>query len=250
MMARRRNELEETTPITQWYTSHSQTDPPEMWRRIRSTWYEDRDSYKDFNKPLLPGWTRHKAPETSTWNGGPYLYPDGCDEYVFTHELMPVSKLDPEKHGWYYPFPVTEVNESTLPDMPEQTEYLFCKTKKGQLWGTQKVGERKDALLYNSQKQKVGFLNLVNDDYLARFPETMTDEEGGLLVDLVAVCKIRTYRRTQDQDTKIWDKTTKDTYLVLWVEWKDGVAYRLASGHVHVDRWDELDLEDISLILG
>ncbi|WXC63232.1 hypothetical protein SNK03_009049 [Fusarium graminearum] len=165
---------------------HSQTDPPEMWRRIRSTWYEDRDSYKDFNKPLLPGWTRHKAPETSTWNGGPHLYPDGCDEYVFTHELMPVSKLDPEKHGWYYPFPVTEVNESTLPDMPEQTEYLFCKTKKGQLWGTQKVGERKDALLYNSQKQKVGFLNLVNDDYLARFPETMTDEEGGLLVDLVA----------------------------------------------------------------
>uniref|UniRef100_A0A4E9EHA4 FAD-binding PCMH-type domain-containing protein n=1 Tax=Gibberella zeae TaxID=5518 RepID=A0A4E9EHA4_GIBZA len=186
MMARRRNELEETTPITQWYTSHSQTDPPEMWRRIRSTRYEDRDSYKDFNKPLLPGWTRHKAPETSTWNGGPHLYPDGCDEYVFTHELMPVSKLDPEKHGWYYPFPVTEVNESTLPDMPEQTEYLFCKTKKGQLWGTQKVGERKDALLYNSQKQKVGFLNLVNDDYLARFLETMTDEEGGLLVDLVA----------------------------------------------------------------
>ncbi|KAK6705203.1 hypothetical protein SNK05_009096 [Fusarium graminearum] len=165
---------------------HSQTDPPEMWRRIRSTRYEDRDSYKDFNKPLLPGWTRHKAPETSTWNGGPHLYPDGCDEYVFTHELMPVSKLDPEKHGWYYPFPVTEVNESTLPDMPEQTEYLFCKTKKGQLWGTQKVGERKDALLYNSQKQKVGFLNLVNDDYLARFLETMTDEEGGLLVDLVA----------------------------------------------------------------
>lgn len=99
MMARRRNELEETTPITQWYTSHSQTDPPEMWRRIRSTRYEDRDSYKDFNKPLLPGWTRHKAPETSTWNGGPHLYPDGCDEYAFTHELMPVSKLDLEKHG-------------------------------------------------------------------------------------------------------------------------------------------------------
>ncbi|UZP45007.1 hypothetical protein NXS19_012819 [Fusarium pseudograminearum] len=253
LMARGYDELEETTPITEWYTSNSPADPPELWRRIRSTWHEDRDSYKDFTKPLPPGWTRHKAPEKSTWNDGPHISPDGCDEYIFRHESMPVDELDLEEgHGWYYPFPIMELDESTLPDMPEQTEYLFCKTKKAQLWGVQKVGERKDALLYNSQKQEVGFLNLVNDDYLARFPKAMTDEEGGISVDLVAVCKIRTYSRTQDEVTEIWDKilTTKDTYLVLWVEWKDGIAYRLASGQVQVDKWDELDLEDISLILG
>ncbi|KPA36155.1 heterokaryon incompatibility protein [Fusarium langsethiae] len=253
LMARGFDGLEETTPITEWYTSHSPTDPPELWRRIRSAWYEDRKSYKDFTKPSPPGWTRHKAPDKSTWNDGPHLFPDGCNEYFFKHDSMPVDEPGSEEgRGWYYPFPIKEVNESTLPDMPEQTEYLFSKTNKARLWGVQKNGEGKDALLCNSQKQEIGFLNLVNDYYRARFPKTLTDGEGGILVDLVAVCKVRTYSRTQDEVTKIWDKTltTKDTYLVLWVEWKDGIAYRLASGHVQVNRWDELDLESISLILG
>ncbi|KAL6924154.1 hypothetical protein FSST1_001428 [Fusarium sambucinum] len=253
LLARGYDALEETTPITEWYTGHSPTDPPQLRRRITSTWYKDRNSYKDFTKPLLPGWTRHRAPDKSTWNDGPHLFPDGCNEYVFRHEDMPVDEEDVEEgQAWYYPFPVIEVTESTLPDMPEQTDYLFCETKKAQLQGIQNGGEQKDALLYNNQEQEVGLLNLVNTDYLARFPKTRTDGEGGLQVDLVAVCKVRTYGRTQDEDTEIWDKTltTKEMYLVLWVEWVDGIAYRLASGHVQVDKWDELDLEPISLILG
>ncbi|KAL3589558.1 hypothetical protein FPOAC2_11727 [Fusarium poae] len=256
LVARRHDKLEETTPITKWYTSRSPTDPPELWRRIRSTWYDDRNSYKDFTKPLPSGWTRHKAPDKSKWVGGPHIFPDGCDQYVFTHESMPDDEPEEEEaQAWYYPFPVTDVNESTSPDMPEQTEYLFCKTWKAQLWGTQDIKEKGNiniALLYNSQKEQVGFLHLVNKTYLARFPEALTDEGGGLPVDLVAVCKVREYSRTQDEVTEIWDKalTIKDTYLVLWVEWINGIAYRLASGNVQVDKWDELDLESISLILG
>ncbi|KAF5232574.1 hypothetical protein FAUST_8606 [Fusarium austroamericanum] len=260
LVSRRYDRLEETAPITKWYTSHSPTDPPELWRRIRSTWYENRSSYKDFTKPLPPGWTRYKAPDKSTWNEGPHLFPDGCEEYIFKHESMPVKEPGfEEEQGWYYPFPVAEVDESTLPNMPEQTDYLFCRTKKAQLWGIQKkssfLGTEEyeiwdEALLYNSQKQEVGFLDPVSYDYQARLPKTVTDGERGFPVDLVSVCKIRTYSRTQDQVTKIWDKTTKDTYLVLWVEWKAGIAYRLGSGQVQVDKWDELDLEDISLILG
>ncbi|RFN46088.1 hypothetical protein FIE12Z_9689 [Fusarium flagelliforme] len=242
--------IEETTPITEWYTSHSSTDPPSKWRRIRSTWYDNRDSYKDFTRPLPPGWTRHEAPEKSPWDDGPHLYPDGCDKFVFKHEDWPETDYE-EVKGWFYPFPITPVDETTLPDMPEQTEYLFCKTHKAQLWGCQKEGEGKDARLYNSQGQEVGFLNLVNEGFFARFPKTLSEEEKGLPVDLVAVCKIRTYYRTQDEVTKVWSqRLTKDTYLVLWVEWKDGVATRLASGQVDVEKWNELDLESIDLVLG
>ncbi|CAG7559388.1 unnamed protein product [Fusarium equiseti] len=242
--------IEETTSITEWYTSHSPADPPSKWRRIRSTWYENRDTYKDFTRPLPPGWTRHDAPEKSPWDDGPYLFPDGCDKFIFKHKDMPEMGYEPVQ-GWFYPFPITPVDETTVPDMPEQTEYLFCKTHKAQLWGCQKEGEGKDARLYNSQRQEVGFLNLVNEGFFARFPRTLSEEEKGLPVDLVAVCKIRTYYRTQDEVTKIWSpRQTKDTYLVLWVEWKDGVATRLASGQVDVEKWDELDLESIDLILG
>lgn len=242
--------IEETTPITEWYTSQSPTDPRSKWRRIRSIWYENRDIYKDFTRPLPPGWTRHDAPEKSPWDDGPHLFPDGCDKFIFKHKDMPEMGYGPVQ-GWFYPFPLTPVDETTVPDMPEQTEYLFCKTHKGQLWGCQKEGEWKDARLYNSQRQEVGFLNLFNEDFFARFPSTLSEEEKGLPVEMVAVCKIRTYSRTQDQVTKVWSpRQTKDTYLVLWVEWKDGVAYRLASGQVEVEKWDELDLESIDLVLG
>jgi hypothetical protein len=208
LMTRGYDEIEETTPITEWYTGHCPTDPPELWRRIRSIWYENRDSYKDFTKPQPPGWTRHEAPRQSLWNDGPHLSPDGCDRYIFRHESMPVDEMDSEEgQAWYYPFSVIEVNESTLPDMPEQTEYLFCKTNRAQLWGVQKDGEWKDALLYNSKKEEVGFLNLVNDEFLGRFPKTLSEDEVGLPVELVAVCKVRTYSRTQDKSTEVWDET-------------------------------------------
>ncbi|UZP36594.1 hypothetical protein NXS19_004410 [Fusarium pseudograminearum] len=57
------NPIEEAFPITDWYTSNSPSDPPDRRRRIRSTWYEKRDGFKDFTKPMPPGWSRR---ETST----------------------------------------------------------------------------------------------------------------------------------------------------------------------------------------
>ncbi|KAJ0127432.1 hypothetical protein HZ326_29465 [Fusarium oxysporum f. sp. albedinis] len=44
--------------------------------------------------------------------------------------------------------------------------------------------------------------------------------------------------------------TKENLYLVLWVEWKDGVVYRLASGEVIASEWESLDLEKVSLVLG
>ena len=44
--------------------------------------------------------------------------------------------------------------------------------------------------------------------------------------------------------------TTENLYVVLWVEWVNGVAYRLASGTVEETAWDKLNLENVSLILG
>lgn len=55
-----------------------------------------------------------------------------------------------------------------------------------------------------------------------------------------------------EQQSK-WDPHTidiRETYEVLWVEWEDGVAYRLASGRVAKEAWEEADLEDVSLVLG
>ncbi|KAG5657619.1 hypothetical protein KAF25_007652 [Fusarium avenaceum] len=250
-----RGTIEESTPITEWYTSHSPDDPPEKWRRIKKTWYENRDIYKDFTRPLPPGWIRHNAPDKAPGNNGPHLYPDGCDKYVFEHESMPHDEISTtSSRNWYYPFPVLELDESTQPDMPEQTEYLFCKTDKAHLLGFQKDDEGNDVILYNIHNENVGFLNLVNEEFLSRFPRLQTEDKSsaGLLVELVAVCKVRSYSKTWNEWERVYDNpvSKEDTYLVLWVEWEDRIAYRLASGYVNVEEWDKLDLETISLVLG
>jgi hypothetical protein len=33
----------------------------------------------------------------------------------------------------------------------------------------------------------------------------------------------------------------EDLYLVLWVEWKDGIAYQVASGEVIAAKWENLE---------
>jgi hypothetical protein len=115
-----RSMIEESTPITEWYTSHSPDDPPNWWRRIKRTWYENRDSYKDFTRPLPPGWIRPDAPDKAPGDKGPHIYPDGCDKYVFEHKSMPNDENSTRaSRNWYYPFPVSEVDESTQPDIPE-----------------------------------------------------------------------------------------------------------------------------------
>lgn len=245
----RLSQIEETMPVTRWFTGPSPHTPPSKRRRIISTWFEMRGSFKDNNTPMPSGWTRHEAPTHGNFREEPFLHPDGCDRYVYRHSAMPVSgDLD---EGWYYPFPVMEIDDSTLPSMPEQTEYLFCDTFKATLWGHQS-GEWNEVMLVNIQRKVVGSLTLHNKGYLGQFPTAPYEESPGLPVELVVIYKSRTYTKTwKAKEEKYGPPLEKtDVYVVLWVEWIDGVAYRLACGYVQLDAWDGLPLECISLILG
>ncbi|KAH6879461.1 heterokaryon incompatibility protein-domain-containing protein [Thelonectria olida] len=245
----RQYHIEETIPITEWYTSLYPTDPPSQRRRIRSTWFENRDSYKDFTKPLPPGWTRHTAPTTGTFRGEPHLYPSGCGKYIFTHTAM--NDPDEEMRAWYYPFPVTDIQESTPPFTPEQTPYLFCETKAARLFGHQ-ADTGNIVVLCNHLKEDIGSLHLHNEESLAPFPKTVAEGETGLPVELVAVYKSKRYSKTWNKEKQAYDLPLREEekYVVLWIEWKSGVAFRLASGQVNAADWEKLDLEEVSLVLG
>ncbi|KAF7948051.1 uncharacterized protein EAE97_003462 [Botrytis byssoidea] len=241
------NRIEETIPITEWYTSNSSSDLPENRRRIRSTWFENRDKYKDFAKPLPSGWSCHDAPDTGSFRGEPHLYPDGCGKYVFKHVNMPDSDMG----SWYYPFPVSDIRDSTPPFTPEQTSYLFCKTWRVRLWGRQ-ASKDNIARIFNSSGEDIGSLQLHNEADLSLFPNIDSEEIHGLPVDLIALYKSRVYSKTWYAVKEIYDHPLRreDEYKVLWVEWKDGVAYRLASGEVKAEEWEKLNPEKIDLILG
>lgn len=225
----------ETTPITEWYTGPSADTLPSKRRRIRSTWYENRDRYKDVNEPLPSGWTRHPTPD-ERWPD--IIFPDGCGQYIYTHDKIPWA--------WYYPFPIADIHESMLPSMPEQTEYLFCDTARCWLWARREPGSNLIALS-NKDGKKIGSLHLHNGDLLARFPEAGSRYEKGLKVELVAIYKSRSYSHIFWEPLK---SPIRDLYVVLWIEWRDGVAYRLASGEVEADEWEALRPQRVSLVLG
>ena len=244
--------MEETTPITEWYTSNSPKGSP--LRRIRSTWFENRDSFNDFTKPLPVGWTRHKVLANDSSKHEARLYPDGCSDQVFKHGNMPDNDCD----SFYFPFPVTDIQESTPPFTPDQTSYIFCETKKARLWAHQ-AGDDEELHEFNTNIVKIcdrggrniGNLHLHNEEQLEYFPKTVKNDAPGMQVELAAIYRSRTYAKTFDKEQKryTYPHTTTDSYQVLWVEWVDGVAYRLASGYVWKADWEDSDLEDVSLVL-
>ncbi|KAK7961163.1 hypothetical protein PG988_012377 [Apiospora saccharicola] len=251
----RYSRTEETTPITEWYTGPSPQTPPSERRRIRSTWFENRQGYKDFTKPLPSGWTRHDAPTMNSTHNDPFLYPDGCDQYIFKHDAMPAEPHPDgdEDRAWHYPFPVAEIQESALPCMPEQTAYLFCDTIGTRLWGinlTTTTTTRWTCAIVKTKKSD-RFTCITKTRGLA-FQLWPPGTGVGLPVDLVAIYKSRKISGTWDTQEMRYGLPLKrrDVYCVLWIEWIEGVAYRLASGHVEAEAWDGLEHESVSLVLG
>ncbi|KAI1087496.1 heterokaryon incompatibility protein-domain-containing protein [Rostrohypoxylon terebratum] len=243
----RQTYIEETFPITEWYAAHSPTADTSERRRIRSTWFTDRETYKDFSKPPPPGWTRHSASTQTPFRGEPLLYPDGCGEFIFRHEKM--ADPDEEINLWYYPFPVADISESTPPVLVDQTAYLFCETQRTHLWARRTRSDdpfRGENILQlvDAQKTPVGLLHL--DD-----GEGHTEQPLGRQVELVAIYRYKRYSKKWDEADRLYVAVeTSENMAVLWIEWVDGVAYRLASGHVELEVWNKMPLQSISLVMG
>ena len=254
--------LEETIPITQWYTANAPTVPAKSRRRIRSTWFEYIGKYKDLTQPLPPGWTKEEAPTVGSFRDEPRLYPDECGKYIFKHKDLTGEAWGPTDE-FYFPFPVAEITPKTPFFTPEQTPYLFCKTKKATMWAERaeyKVFPREENVLKLRQdagSAVVGSLHLQTEEQLAQWPEVLEKpghdtKPDGKMVDLVAIHRSVYYAKTFDEEKKAYGYPfiRNERYAVLWVEWHDNVAYRLACGNVEKDAWESLELEGVDLVLG
>jgi hypothetical protein len=106
--------------------------------------------------------------------------------------------------------------------------------------------------LLNKSGLHVGKLRLHYEDQLDGFPREGTHDDIGKDVELVSIYRSWRRERIFDLEKRCYASLGDpwESYQVLWVEWKDGVAYRLAGGYVRRESWEELDLEDISLVLG
>ena len=95
-------------------------------------------------------------------------------------------------------------------------------------------------------------LHLHNKEQLKHFPTVEAVDIPGIPVELVAIYQSRIHQKTWNEEQEHYTIPINviERYEVLWIEWKDGVAYRLANGNVGKTDWEDLDLEEVSLILG
>ncbi|KAI1744308.1 heterokaryon incompatibility protein-domain-containing protein [Xylaria scruposa] len=253
----RSSRIAETIPIVTWYTSDS---PKGIRRRkIKPTFLENTPKFKEVGNDLPPGWTRFASSTAETFRGEPNIYPDGCGDYLYSHENT--IKIDKDMR-FYYPFPVSNITEDTPPQIPPQTAYLFCETQKARLYA--RPLEQGDALLggrtgqftmeLRDDNNTVGRLHLHNEEQLSLFTGTNApgEDSPGNEVEVVAISKRREYAKTWQEELQRYDHpiTKENFYVVLWVEWIDNVAYRLASGMVEETAWEKLNRENVSLVLG
>jgi hypothetical protein len=167
-----------------------------------------------------------------------------------------------------FPFPITEVRETTTQSRPEQTPYLFCKTHKARLWAVCSLDLWKDIAnkaFFSSSSgaiaknirileirterggPKVGELYLHNTNQLVPFLLASDDSikiGPGQSVELVAIY------HSHVRGTCYGSGVITERYRVLWVEWEDGIAYRLGVGWVEKTAWEGANLTEIDLVLG
>ncbi|VUC25793.1 unnamed protein product [Clonostachys rosea] len=226
--------ITETVPVTQWYTGDSPTTPPQARRRIRSTWYEQRSALKksaaDLTVPLPDGWTRLevKHGEKSEFDE-PLLWPEGCGGYVYKHERLPESYIGPTD-TFFYPFPVPKITESTPPNMPKQTAYLFCTTQRVRLWTRGEIvpdikQAGRDILriyVHNESGISVGSLLLHTRDQLEWLEAMSAGTESGVQVELVAVNRVLSWGNT-------WNEQEQKHDFPQWTRDKVGKGGRVSQ---------------------
>ena len=276
--------IEETYPITDWYTAISPTAEPSERRRIHSKWYENREAWRK-TKMQLPGWTRVEfKSDEGTFRGEPRIFPAGCEGFVYRHLDMPKVKDWGPTDDWYFPFPVQHISGETMASMPEQTPYLFSLTQRARVQGRKTSNETNVITLCDRSKgHAIGKLHLHSRDQLQLFPDvqeasSVTDEHAHALetpistlgkelsdmslaattgndafeIEVIAISLTRFYSKTWNEEASRYERPIRRTekYNVLWIEWKDGIAYRKAGGVVQKEQWEQLELEDVHVVLG
>lgn len=249
---------EDTIPITEWYTGNTPFEGERIC--IYSKFLHEKHSYKDHLKRNLPGgWTRHdwdlkdsptEREYQKTTNNYEYPPPEGCGTCFYTHEAVRGIEF-------WYPIPIPDSQADIV--IPSQTQYLFCNTHRAWLHASyDELPQRKNDLriwLRDQEGTWAGTLLLHNEVDLASLT---TELPLGPRIELVTISRGQIPNNSREHillelHHGELSKMSKlyEFYNVLWIEWKDGIAYRKAHGRVLRDMWEKhRGLERVALVLG
>lgn len=253
------NSRQKISPVTSWYTSNDASGVAEK-RKIEVAWSTWRDRYRNPASKLPPGWKKRKrrASETFTNNQSP----DGYGKDIYSHKSC-------KRADFWYPLPLSDPDSQPHPT--PQTAFIFGSVQTARLSaaGTPYLQGYRSLLddtaqsvlvtLVNSKNEWAGVLRLHNRDYFSRdgldpaicpvelqlivisqglVPNGLTAEEG-----IMAIGEYMVEGRPKDGDSY-------EYFNVMWISWKEGVAFREAIGRVHKRMWASLDPDTIDVVLG
>jgi hypothetical protein len=247
-----------TVPLVQWsaHNKHKGT------RQMNLSWLVYRNlSMVDKRYKLPPGWKRYRY--AAKLEGKDYKdFPNhGIPSYFFKHDSDNIAKF-------WYPVPIS--GELNGWETSELSPFISCRTTR--CWFNKEAYPEPIPLLdravipnfkppltlRDSIGTWAGILIVHNfiDPEMAQC-ETMTSPETAE-IELIAISKGYVHSGTMVSVFELleWNHPERpksfefyEFYNVLWIEWKDGLAYRKGIGRVEKHMWESQPLEWVDVTL-
>ena len=202
----------------------------------------------DDSIPLPPGWSRKSANQHA----------------LFVHRRLPSIKFG-------YPIPLPERDQQNAQHIPPRL--LFGRTRRGyfkedrtpnsdsrilSLFGNRRPNNASGIQIFleDDDGAWAGTIQLQDDALFSSSTNTLLDDSSKL--ELVSI-SAGTATCPEDPHTLGVSRIDRDImsndylfafYNVLWIEWKEGVAYRKGLGRVIKEAWERQATEWIDLTLG
>ena len=231
-----------TVPIVDWCTGTDKDADPMPIPHVNE-WHAYRKHYMGRSTDLPPGWTYTLTKESSSTPETAMHDPDRGTSVkgVYNHENL-------NGNAFWYPIPLAKVQSPTITSPSDQPlqygRYLSCRSQQACLT----ICKRTGIMPAYDTNFKVPLASPDNmDQVICRLAADLGFSLGeiGDTVKVVAVSGRYPPRcPVQEAEDNI------ESYNVLCVEWKDGVAYRRGVGEVKADAWERLGKEEVDLILG
>jgi hypothetical protein len=243
------------TPIVKWYSYEREK---ETKKPVESTMYNFREEFFGKDRQPPPGWTRHKRYSNTPREAGSRYsvdgYPsDGCilPRYLYKHESV-------FRTAFWYPIPLCSKGKD--PVLCPTTTFLSCQANKAWFCLGEKISRGYMSFSLRDQDGAwAGAIQLHEDPLkgglISYNPAKVSKERG---CELVAISLGQAQNSIADLDLVEWKMEERpkpeykmyEFYNVLWIERREGVAYRKGIGRVMKDIWDCQALECIDLTLG
>ena len=202
----------------------------------------------DNSIPLPPGWSRKPVKEYA----------------LFVHRRLPSINFG-------YPIPLPKRNQQNAPHI--LSKFLFGQTRRGHFKEdrTPNLHSRVPSLFGNRRPNNASGIHIFLEDDGGAWAGTIQLHDNALFssstnsllddsskLELVSISAgtatclkdPHTFRVSQGDGVGISNDYLFEFYNVLWIEWKEGVAYRKGLGRVIKEAWERQATEWIDLALG